>query len=318
MKMKMKISVIIPVYNAEKYVIQAVESTLQFEEVFEVILVEDKSPDNALEVCRLLAEKYDRVKLYQHPDKKNHGAGPSRNLGIEKSTGDFVAFLDADDYYLPNRFDAEKKLFENSDVEGVYGGLGVHYYSERAKEQYFRLFENKLTTVYKKYEPKDIFLGQLNMLGTFGLFSIDALTIRRISLIEKMDILFKPNLRLHEDTEFLFRLSYYLNLYSGIIDKAIAIRGVHEDNRITKVDNHEVNPAISRVLLWKEVNKWSQNEDTIPENVKIHIERMHRSFQIANAPRLKKLGMVIKYLFVDYKSIRSGLYNINFKHSLLN
>jgi glycosyltransferase involved in cell wall biosynthesis len=318
MKMKMKISVIIPVYNAEKYVIQAVESTLQFEEVFEVILVEDKSPDNALEVCRLLAEKYDRVKLYQHPDKKNHGAGPSRNLGIEKSTGDFVAFLDADDYYLPNRFDAEKKLFENSDVEGVYGGLGVHYYSERAKEQYFRLFENKLTTVYKKYEPKDIFLGQLNMLGTFGLFSIDALTIRRISLIEKMDILFKPNLRLHEDTEFLFRLSYYLNLYSGIIDKAIAIRGVHEDNRITKVDNHEVNPAISRVLLWKEVNKWSQNEDTIPENVKIHIERMHRSFQIANAPRLKKWGMVIKYLFVDYKSIRSGLYNINFKHSLLN
>ena len=316
--MKMKISVIIPVYNAEKYVIQAVESTLQFEEVFEVILVEDKSPDNALEVCRLLAEKYDRVKLYQHPDKKNHGAGPSRNLGIEKSTGDFVAFLDADDYYLPNRFDAEKKLFENSDVEGVYGGLGVHYYSERAKEQYFRLFENKLTTVYKKYEPKDIFLGQLNMLGTFGLFSIDALTIRRISLIEKMDILFKPNLRLHEDTEFLFRLSYYLNLYSGIIDKAIAIRGVHEDNRITKVDNHEVNPAISRVLLWKEVNKWSQNEDTIPENVKIHIERMHRSFQIANAPRLKKWGMVIKYLFVDYKSIRSGLYNINFKHSLLN
>lgn len=318
MKMKMKISVIIPVYNAEKYVIQAVESTLQFEEVFEVILVEDKSPDNALEVCRLLAEKYDRVKLYQHPDKKNHGAGPSRNLGIEKSTGDFVAFLDADDYYLPNRFDAEKKLFENSDVEGVYGGLGVHYYSERAKEQYFRLFENKLTTVYKKYVPKDVFLGQLNMLGTFGLFSIDALTIRRISLIEKMDVLFKPNLRLHEDTEFLFRLSYYLNLYSGIIDKAIAIRGVHEDNRITKVDNHEVNPAISRVLLWKEVDKWSQNEDTIPENVKIHIERMHRSFQIANAPRLKKWGMVIKYLFVDYKSIRSGLYNINFKHSLLN
>src|SRR5687767_10956534 len=107
----MKISVIIPVYNAEKYVTQAVESALQFEEVYEVILIEDKSPDNALEVCRQLAEKNDRVKLFQHPDKGNHGAGPTRNLGLENATGDFIAFLDADDYYLPNRFDAEKELF---------------------------------------------------------------------------------------------------------------------------------------------------------------------------------------------------------------
>ncbi len=50
----MKISVIIPVYNAEKYVTQAVESALQFDEVYEVVLVEDKSPDNALQVCRNL------------------------------------------------------------------------------------------------------------------------------------------------------------------------------------------------------------------------------------------------------------------------
>lgn len=97
----MKISVIIPVYNAEEFVSQAVESALQFDEVHEVILVEDKSPDNALQVCTQLAEKHTRVRLYQHPDKGNHGAGPSRNLGIEKSTGDFIAFLDADDYFRP-------------------------------------------------------------------------------------------------------------------------------------------------------------------------------------------------------------------------
>jgi len=52
----MKISVIIPVYNAENYVTQAVESALQFDEVSEVILVEDKSPDNALEVCQNMTE----------------------------------------------------------------------------------------------------------------------------------------------------------------------------------------------------------------------------------------------------------------------
>lgn len=313
----MRISVVIPVYNAEKYVSQAVDSVLPFDEVHEIILIEDKSPDNALQICQQLAEKHEKVKLYQHPDKKNHGAGPSRNLGIEKSTGEFVAFLDADDYFLPNRFDAEKELFKDPKVEGVYGALGVHYYSAKAKEQYYQLFGDRLTTVYKKYAPKDVFPGQLHMLGTFGLFTIDTLTIRREALMDKVKPLFKPHLRLHEDTEFLFRLSYYLDLYPGILDKAIAIRGVHENNRITKVDLRVIDPSISRAMLWKEVGLWSETESGISEDVKIHIKRMHRSFEIAKAPLLKKWGMIIKYFFTDYKSIRSGLYNINFRHSLI-
>ena len=313
----MKISVVIPVYNAENYVLQAVESALQFDEVYEVILVEDQSPDNALLVCQQIAEKYDKVQLYQHPDKKNHGAGPSRNLGIEKSTGDFIAFLDADDYFLPNRFDAEKELFKNPKVDGVYGALGVHYYSEKAKKQYYSLFGDRLTTVYKKHDTYNVVLGQLHMLGSFGLFSIDTLTIRREALAKKMNTLFQPHLRMHEDTEFLLRLSYYLNLYPGIIDQAVAIRGVHENNRITKINSRVINPAISRTLLWKEIKTWSESEDDISEEVRLHIERMYRSFEIAKAPVFKKWGMIIKYLFTDYKSIRSGLYNINFRHSLV-
>jgi len=312
----MKISVIIPVYNAEKYVSQAVESALQFEEVYEVILIEDRSPDNALEVCQKLTEKYDRVRLYQHPDKGNHGAGASRNLGIEKSSGDFIAFLDADDYYLPNRFDAEKELFKNADVEGVYGAIGVHYYSEKAKEQYYRVFGDRLTTVYKNHDPKNVFPGQLNMNGSFGLFSIDALTVRRDSLIQKVKPFFKTHLRLHQDTEFLFRSSYYLDFHSGILDTAIAMRGVHENNRITQIDTKKINPATTRVVLWKEVNNWAENENTIPKNIKVHIKRMHRSWEIANAPFPKKWGMILKYLITDYPSIRSGLYNINFRKDL--
>lgn len=312
----MRISVIIPVYNAEKYVAQAVESALQFDEVSEVILVEDQSPDNALEVCQNLEKKYDRVKLYQHPDKGNHGAGASRNLGIEKATGDFIAFLDADDYYLPNRFDAEKKLFEDQEVDAVYGALGVHYYSEKAKEQYYSLFGDRLTTVYKKHSPEDVLPGMLNMKGSFGLFSIDALTLRRKPLLEKVQPVFKTHLRLHQDTEFLFRSSYYLNFYPGILDEAVAMRGVHESNRITQVDSKKVRPSITRVMLWKEVNNWAENETTIPKNIKIHIKRMYRSWEIANAPFLKKWGMIFKYLITDYKSIRSGLYNINFRKEL--
>lgn len=311
----MKISVVIPVYNAEKYVTNAVESALQFDEVYEVILVEDKSPDNALAVCEGLAAKYERVKLFQHSDKKNHGPGASRNLGIAKSTGDFIAFLDADDYYLPNRFDAEKELFQNPEVEGVYGAIGVDYYSEKAREQYFDIFKNDLTTVHRKYHPKDVFPGQMNMLGSFGLFTMDALTIRASSL-KKMKTLFKPRFRFHEDTEFLFRLSYYLDLYPGSLDKAVAMRGVHEENRITKVDTGKINPASTKILLWKEINDWAQNENGISEDIKLHIKRMYRSFEIANASRVTRVKMILKFLVKDYKSIRSGLYNINFRYLL--
>ena len=312
----MKISVITPVYNAEKYVTQAVESALQFDEVFEIILVEDKSPDEALEVCKKLAEKYECVKLFQHPDKGNHGAGASRNVGLEKASGDFIAFLDADDYYLPNRFEAEKELFKNPEVDGVYGAIGVHYYSEKAKEQYYPIFGDRLTTVYKKHAPKDVFRGQLGMNGSFGLFSIDALTIRKSSLDEKLSPMMKTHLRLHQDTEFLFRLSYYLDLYPGILDKAVANRGVHESNRITQVDSGKVKPSISKVMLWKEVKNWAETEENFPKEELLHIKRMHRSYEIANASFLKKWGMIAKFLIFDFKSIRSGLYNINFRNGL--
>lgn len=311
----MNISVIIPVYNAEKYISQAAESALQFKEVYEIILVEDQSPDNALEVCKELTEKHDRVKLYQHPDKGNHGAGASRNLGMMNATGDFIAFLDADDYYLPNRFDAEKELFKNPEVEGVYGAIGVHYYTEKAKEQYYKVFGDRLTTVYNKHKPEDVFRGLLGMKGSFGLFSIDGLTVRK-SVLKKIQPMMKTHLRLHQDSEFLYRLSYFSSLYPGILDKAVANRGVHENNRITQVDSGKIKPATTRVLLWRELNNWAEKEPNFPEDIKIHIKRMYRSFEIANATLAKKWSMIFKYLILDFKSIRSGLYNINFRKDL--
>lgn len=311
----MKISVIIPVYNAEKFVTNSVESALQFDEVFEVILVEDKSPDNALEVCKALAEKHERVKLFQHPDKENHGAGASRNVGMSNATGDFIAFLDADDFFLPNRFDAEKELFKNPDADGVYGAIGVHYWSERAKEQYFNIYQDKLTTVYKNHPARDVFPGLIGMRGSFGLFSIDALTIRK-SALDKMDALMKTDLKLHQDTDFLMRLAFYTKLYPGILDQPVAVRGVHESNRISQVDSGKVKPATTRVLLWNHLKNWAQNEPEIPKEQLLHIKRIHRSFEIANAPLIKKWSLILKFLFKDFRSIRSGLYNINFRKEL--
>ena len=69
-------------------------------------------------------------------------------------------------------------------------------------------------------------------------------------------------------------------------------------------------------MLWAEVEEWAESEGSVPEDIKLHIRRVHRSYEIANSPFLKKWGMILKYIVLDFKSIRSGLYNINFRKDL--
>ena len=193
--------------------------------------------------------------------------------------------------------------------------MGVHYWSEKAKEQYFPVYGEKLTTVYEKHAPEDVFPGLIGMRGSFGLFSVDSLSVRK-SALEKMDDLMKTDLKLHQDTDFLMRLAFYTRLYPGILDEPVAVRGVHESNRISQLDSGKVKPAATRVLLWKHLRNWAQKEPKMPKKELLHIARMHRSFEIANAHFSKKWGSILKYLLVDFKGIRSGLYNINFRKDL--
>jgi glycosyltransferase involved in cell wall biosynthesis len=69
-----------------------------------VILIEDGSPDNALDICRQLEQEYEKVKLFQHPNGENRGAGASRNLGLTKAKHSYIVFLDADDELIGDRF----------------------------------------------------------------------------------------------------------------------------------------------------------------------------------------------------------------------
>ena len=98
-KMK-KISVIMPVYNSEKYVSKAIESVLaQDFEDFELILVNDGSTDNSAEICDQFAEKYEKVRVIH---KKNGGICSARNAGLDAAEGEYIGFCDNDDIYLPH------------------------------------------------------------------------------------------------------------------------------------------------------------------------------------------------------------------------
>lgn len=292
------ISVIIPVYNAGKFLEKSVLSAVPFEEVNEIILVEDKSTDHSFEICRRLAAEHLKVKLLQHPDKENHGAAASRNLGIEKSSGSFITFLDADDYYLPNRFDAEKKIFEDPKIDGVFGAIGIEYLTEKGKLEFQSKFtDNALTTVQYHAEGKEIFRGLLGLTPkTFGtFFHLNTLTIKK-SAIDKHHLRFNEILRVHQDSDFIIKLAYHCYLKSGIIDQAIAIRGVHDDNRITKIVKYSPQYNQRQNLFWNSLYEWSQPLP-LDEDAFQHIYLQQKAFELSLKKGIsKKISILLAIL----------------------
>ena len=99
------VSVIIPAYNAEDYIGRAIESTLQQSiSNIEVIVVDDASTDGTLEIVRDFAERDPRVKAIAR--RENSGAAAARNIGIEAAEGEWIAHMDADDWFSPTRLSA--------------------------------------------------------------------------------------------------------------------------------------------------------------------------------------------------------------------
>ncbi len=233
--MAFKVSVIIPVYNAERYVEEAVRSALAQEETGEVILIEDASPDNALAVCERLAESDERVRLYRHPDGQHLGAGPSRNLGIEKATCDYIAFLDADDFYAPDCFKKAKELLSaHPEADGVYGSQGVHFDSPEAKERYQHIARFQPShTRQEVVHPKDVF----NEIGAKVRIHVNTLVLRK-QAFAKAGVF--NQYRLSQDTHFFYRLALTCTLLSGSIDQPVAIRRVHLENRVHELDTQKM------------------------------------------------------------------------------
>ncbi|XCF07736.1 glycosyltransferase family 2 protein [Tamlana crocina] len=249
--MKFEVSVIIPVYNAEAFLEKAIKSALQQSEVNEVIVVNDGSTDGSLEIAGLLKQKDSRVKIYHHKNNENKGRSASRNLGIENASANYIAFLDADDYYLENRFVNDKKVFEKyADAEGVYNAVGFHFYREASEQERKK---HKLYTVTKEVEPKKLFKSLLY--GKCGHFHIDGLTVKR-SIFNKTGG-FNEKLVVAEDTEIFWKMAMTSQLHTGVIKEALAVRGVHDDNIFDQTNVYKIYTIkmYEALITWCSKNK---------------------------------------------------------------
>lgn len=157
----MKFSVIVPVYKVEDYLPQCVESILnQDYNDFELILVDDGSPDNCPAICDAYAQKDSRVKVIHKP---NGGASDARNVGIKSAIGDYLMFVDSDDYWdSPSVFSMVSDVLEKTNSDLVRFGHKKFFSADNK----FVLPSEREMSLYNGYSTKEILstLVQTNML----------------------------------------------------------------------------------------------------------------------------------------------------------
>ncbi len=113
--MKKKISIIIPVYNVEKYIRECLESVIsQAYENLEIILIDDGSNDKSADICREYSEKDSRI-IFVHQDNK--GVSAARNKGLELATGEYIGFVDSDDYIDREMYSTLVELLEQNGAD---------------------------------------------------------------------------------------------------------------------------------------------------------------------------------------------------------
>jgi GT2 family glycosyltransferase len=169
----------------------------------------------------------------------------------------FLAFLDADDVYLPNRFGVPLRILQSEpSLHGVYEATGLFFESPAAEARWrsASLGSRHLTTLRRSVHPEDLFEAMWP-LGWDGHFHLNALTLRTKAL--ELVGGFDEELLLHQDTAFCVRLSALVRLGPGRLDRAVATYRIHEENRVTAPRSP---PQVHRdhIRMWRALWAWAR------------------------------------------------------------
>ncbi|MFH0731641.1 MAG: glycosyltransferase [Candidatus Omnitrophota bacterium] len=225
------VSVIIPTYNNASFISEAVDSVLaQTYTDYEIVVIDDGSTDNTKEIL----SKYNNKIRYFY--QENKGVSSARNLGIRQATGEYIAFLDADDLMLPDRLDELVRFSEQnsliitfSDFYEVHSEQELHnldMLSPRLKisnyTSFFPLENNSICNCANKYviKQKSFLKIALKILGctTYTIF------LNRQFLLNELNELFDCSLKYYEDNDMWWRCILHPKIKNvGYINKPLSI-----------------------------------------------------------------------------------------------
>ncbi len=223
MPLKPLISIIIPVYNTEKYISRCIDSILsQLYRNFELLLIDDGTPDRAGDICDDYARIDSRIKVFH---KKNGGASSARNVGLENATGEWIAFADSDDWVKESwLLDYVSEIERYPNIGLVYQGFitlkdGVEHVGKTMEDRLFS--ERELSVAYKYLD------------GEVDLFGYTCSKIYRTDVFKQYNFRFDQRLSFCEDLELTLR-------FVQKIDSIAVI------NRFNYIYNHDSGVSLAR------------------------------------------------------------------------
>ncbi|MGD9569421.1 MAG: glycosyltransferase [Sedimentibacter sp.] len=258
----MKISIIIPIYNVEKYLARCLDSVInQTHMDLEIILVNDGSKDKSLNICKYYQKKDSRIILI---DKINEGVSVARNTGIDAATGKYIAFVDADDWIEPH-------MYENmlNTIEKYKCNIAFCNYSKDRKNirTYKRINVNK-----DVLEKRDI-INELiaNMIGWEDIFPkynyIMGCIWRSVynrDFINKFNLRFTPGISIMED--LVFNIQALIYCHKVCIDHGFYYHymqnktsSLHTYNEKMWLDQVEVHNMLEEILKDAELDEYLRN-----------------------------------------------------------
>lgn len=273
------VSVIIPTYNKSQMVCDAIESVLnQTYKDFEIIVIDDGSTDDTKQK---LSKYRDKIIYYWQTNK---GLSNARNKGIEISKGEFIALLDHDDMWFPDKLQKQMKLFENKKVGLVYSNAIV---IDEAGNILGFSFDS---SIYKPYRG-----NVLENLFWWNIIPCSSVIFKKELLLKAG--LFDPTLTFSEEYDLFLRFAKICEF--DYVDEAL-IKSRHHQDRLSLKDivsnNLEVHNVISKL--------YNENKDLFPE--RIWNLRFHQTYFEIHRAYLRKKEYYIAKVYLK-KSIHHKL-----------
>ena len=258
---KPKVSIIVPIYNKASFLEKSITSILrQTEKNIEIILVDDGSTDNGPEICQKFTEKDTRI-IFKR--KENEGITATRNHGRKFANGDYIGFVDPDDFIEANAYEQMLKCSNNADI--ILSGL-IH---EIGKKKILQTMPHSLNDFYEDSDIRKFILPLFLVYGkgigeNILLASLEIALFKRTFLNEK-NIIGREKITYSED--WLFFLEALLKARSVAIERNAYYHYVHNVQGAT--ENYSPKMALDSVEVLQELNKMGIFE-YVPQQYRKH------------------------------------------------
>lgn len=194
-----KYSFIVPVYNCGRYLVPCVESLLaQTVRDFEILLIDDGTPDDGGAVCDGYANRYECIRAFH---KENGGAASARNYGIDRAEGEYLLFIDGDDTIVPDTLSRIDNALSENPADLVIFGMSFDYYEKRDVP----VRSDYLSCKHHGFQTKGFYAEHFQAIFDDNALSSACNKVFSSRLIKENHLFFRENMTIYEDLEFVLR-----------------------------------------------------------------------------------------------------------------